>query len=684
MVAVMAFSGVTQIAFLSACILSVILTGLWHFKSRTNPSLLPLVFAGALNSIWCLGVGLHGYWQQTPQLLLLLEFARYAGWLGAAVLVTRNYCSDCLPRAYQFWFWAILAGFLIFDLVHLFKPSHSLQVILSIQGLVLSILGLLNIEQLYRNIAGIRLIKLLCLNLAAVFIYDVYFFSQSLVQPALDVGFFQIRAAVSIVTSLFIGLAVITLDDKAGPPARLSFSRPVVFYTTSLTMAGTLLAIVGMGGYYVRAYGGDWGSVVYALLLVASLMAIVSVFAYPKAREELTVLINKHLFSHKYDYRSEWLKLIERLSQPASAEDVHRRAYRALAGIFKCDGGALWLQKGKVLVSVFQHNIKVNVLDTIEPESSAFVGALATSEWVFLPSSKGRNDPLSQYNEFLPDWTEQIEGIWLILPLISETQLIGFMILTSPKGDGSLNWEDLDLLKTVGRQVANYLLRHEQTEQLAEARQFDAFNKLAAYVMHDLKNLIAQQSLVVKNAEKHKDNPAFIDDTIQTITNSVARMNTLLRKLQRNEPESVRVLNINEVLLEAIKRCQKAQPQPTLRNEFKDLRIKADWDSLVMVFVHLIHNAQDATPATGFIDVEVTAEGGVVNITIEDNGAGMDEAFIRDCLFKPFETTKAGKGMGIGVYQVRDYVQNLSGNIAVTSAPNEGTTFTVSLHYLDS
>lgn len=676
----MDFSSVTQVAFFSASIISVLLTGLLFHKAQEDRVLLPLAYAAVAHSLWCLGLGLHHLWQNLPQLLLLLEFCHFAGWLIATLWMTNTYCPDCLPKAYSRCVGAALAAFLLAAGASLTGVSWlPIQALFALQGLTLAIIGLLNIEQLYRNVTSIRLIKLVCLNLAGVFIYDVYFFSQSLIQPSVDAGFFQIRAAVSIVACLFIGLAAITLKHSLDQAARLSLSRPVVFYTTSLTLAGTLLAVVGLGGYYVRAHGGEWGSVTYALLLAAALMAIIFVFAYPHAREKLTVLINKHLFSHKYDYRSEWLKLIELLSQPASADDVHKRAFRALAGIFKCSGGALWLHKGKVLAPVYQHNISMSILEAIEPDSSPFVNALAKSEWVFLPSSKCANDPLSQYNELLPPWIEAIEGIWLILPLISETRLIGFMVLTSPKGDGSLNWEDLDLLKTVGRQVANYLLRHEQTEQLAEARQFDAFNKLAAYVMHDLKNLIAQQSLVVKNAEKHKDNPAFVDDAIQTINNSVVRMNTLLRKLQRNEPESVRVLNLNEVLVEAVKRCQKGQPQPTLRNEFSDLRVKADWDSLVMVFIHLIHNAQDATPASGFIDLEVEVEGTMVNIIIEDNGEGMDEDFLRNRLFKPFDTTKTGKGMGIGVYQVRDYVQTLSGNMAVTSTPNEGTTFTVSL-----
>ena len=53
--------------------------------------------------------------------------------------------------------------------------------------------------------------------------------------------------------------------------------------------------------------------------------------------------------------------------------------------------------------------------------------------------------------------------------------------------------------------------------------------------MHDLKNLIAQQSLVVRNAAKHKDNPEFIDDAIATVDNSVNRMNRILDQLRRGD-----------------------------------------------------------------------------------------------------------------------------------------------------
>lgn len=682
----MEIDSVTQVAFISASILSLILTGIFLSQLYRKTLHWSFVAASAIQTVWLLNIGLSQVLNFSVGHLMLVEAAHFVAWILATTQTTRHYCQNCLPRAYLFGLYVFCAAALGFNTFYvLFEPAWlQAKVVLVIQGIIFSIVALLNVEQLYRNVHTIRLLKLLCLNLAAIFIYDVYFFSQSLVQPELNPGFFQIRAVIIIVTSVFMGIAAITLNQTQDQTARLSLSRPVVFYTTSLTLAGSLLAIIALGGYYVRIYGGDWGAVAYSILLAGAIIAIALVFTSRTVRERLTVLINKHLFSHKYDYRTEWLKLIERLSQPTSPEEVHRHALGAVSTIFKSSGGAIWLRRGKVLVPVFQDNIAINVLEAIEPDDSLFTQALEQSEWVFLPSFTGTQDPLAQNNQYLPEWARHIEDIWLILPLLNESELIGFMVLTSPSGDATLNWEDLDLLKTVGRQIANYLERHEQAEQLAEARQFDAFNKLAAYVMHDLKNLIAQQSLVVKNAEKHKDNPAFVEDAIQTIHNSVTRMNNLLRKLQRNEPEGVRILNFNDVLVEAIKRCQKGQPVPTLRNEHEGIRVKGDWDSLVMVLVHLIQNAQDATAPTGFIDLHVHRENNVVYVTIEDNGEGMDEEFVRNRLFKPFDTTKTGKGMGIGVYQARDYVQALGGNLTVESTKDEGTTFTISLPVIAS
>ena len=198
--------------------------------------------------------------------------------------------------------------------------------------------------------------------------------------------------------------------------------------------------------------------------------------------------------------------------------------------------------------------------------------------------------------------------------------------------------------------------------------------------MHDLKNLIAQQALVVENAKKHKENPAFVEDAIRTIENSVNRMSQLLKRLQRNTHQPARrSISIKSLLLEAIRKSSDRQPLPTLRSESDDGFVVADQDQLVMILMHIIRNAQDATANNGFIDINVQHEEKFVKIEVEDNGSGMDEDFLTNRLFKPFESTKSSMGMGIGAYQVREFIQAMGGAILVASEVNIGTSVSITL-----
>ena len=77
--------------------------------------------------------------------------------------------------------------------------------------------------------------------------------------------------------------------------------------------------------------------------------------------------------------------------------------------------------------------------------------------------------------------------------------------------------------------------------------------------------------------------------------------------------------------------------------------------------------------------VSLDCKGNAVEILIEDNGCGMDAAFVRDRLFRPFDTTKGDTGMGIGAYECKEYVNSLSGEIQVESEPGSGTRMRVIL-----
>ena len=254
------------------------------------------------------------------------------------------------------------------------------------------------------------------------------------------------------------------------------------------------------------------------------------------------------------------------------------------------------------------------------------------------------------------------------------------MIVLSQDPPVSLGYEDTDLLKIVGRQIAGVLAQQQAADRLAEGRQFQAYSRLAAFLMHDLKNVAAQQALVVKNAEKHKNNPEFIDDAFATIEHSVRKMNRLITQLaERSRKEQRERIKLNDALVAVVKRTSDRNPVPEIDVAGSDVCVVADPERLSAIFTHVIRNAQDATDESGDVSVKVRSNSETVDIVVTDTGVGMDASFIREKLFRPFESTKGVGGMGIGAYQVREYVRDLNGDLNVKSKPGSGTSVTIRL-----
>jgi signal transduction histidine kinase len=111
----------------------------------------------------------------------------------------------------------------------------------------------------------------------------------------------------------------------------------------------------------------------------------------------------------------------------------------------------------------------------------------------------------------------------------------------------------------------------------------------------------------------------------------------------------------------------------------RPLWVHAHPEKFASVIGHVIANAQDATQPGGRIEVSVSESGGRALIEVKDTGEGMSEEFIRRRLFKPFDTTKGSSGMGIGVYQAREVIRSLGGDVVVKSHVGVGTTVSIFL-----
>lgn len=541
--------------------------------------------------------------------------------------------------------------------------------------LLLAVLILVLLEQLFRNSSLERrwAIKYLCYGAGIIFVYDFYLYSDALLLKQVDPTSWNARGLVNAIAVPFIAVAAARNPQWS---VDVFVSRHVIFHTTAIAGAGVYLLAMALGGYYIRYYGGDWGGVVREVFLVGALVLLVVLLFSGQMRAHLKVLISKHFFNYKYDYREEWLRLIRTLSADASDDAQEKRAVDAMAGMVDSPGGMLFQRQPNGRFVLVQNK---NMPNPGEVDVGPLAEYLETWQWV-INLEEYADDPKLYVGLELPEWLEEMSQAWLVVPLMLQSGLFGFMVIARPRAKREFNWEDIDLLKTAGRQVAIHLAQAESARALTEARQFEAFNRLSAYVVHDLKNLIAQLSLVAANAKKHKNNPAFMEDAMGTVENAVSRMNRLLVQLRsgKNSQEKSKVA-LESLLRDIIADKKQKRPVPTLSVDAADMSVHVARDKLFTVIGHLVQNAQEATPDTGTVDVRLKKGPGEAIIEIEDTGCGMDEAFIRERLFRPFDTTKGLTGMGIGVYEAREYIQSLGGGLQVSSRVGRGTLFRVRL-----
>ena len=268
-------------------------------------------------------------------------------------------------------------------------------------------------------------------------------------------------------------------------------------------------------------------------------------------------------------------------------------------------------------------------------------------------------------------------------PFLKDGGLWGFAVLASgDKEKISLNWEVKDYLTAVSEQVGTYMQHHEAAQVVAENAQFAAFNRMSAFVLHDLKNVLAQVDLILANAQQHKHNPEFIDDTFETLEHTKARMEKMLKQL--TDKKAVEEGVNSEFLLSDIandvveNRCMGLSPTPSV-HIVRERAVMVDREKVANVLYHLISNAQQATAGDGEVDVVITSnsDDNTQLVMIEDNGIGMDNEFVEARLFKPFDTTKGNAGMGIGAYDAKTYIESIGGKLTVQSEPGRCICFTL-------
>jgi putative PEP-CTERM system histidine kinase len=646
-----------------------------------------LILATFLTAVWALAIAMGGREALVGQ---IAEHGRNAAWLGFMYALWRQgqgtkglfsvallygvlsatiglgIAVDVLP------IWLVGAPRLL-DAAYL--ASMVLHMVVAVGALVL-------VHNLYTAATpdARAAIRLHMVGLAAMWVYDLNLYTVSYLAKGWSYELFELRGIAAVLIAPIFGLGAQRTKKWA-----VQLSRTVTFQSLSLIAIGSYLAIMVVVTSALELIGGEFVRAGQVAFVFGASVAALVLLPSKTFRAWFRVKVSKHLFQHRYDYRSEWLRFTDTLGRPGEgAEPLEVRVIQAVADITESPGGLLLVPDPTgILVAKARWNWQL-----VDPP--AFGASAADASWfaytgriVELDALRSDDEVDEETAAFVPQWMVAEPLAWVIVPLVHFERLAGLLLLERPPIDRTLDWEDFDLLRVVGRHVASYLAEAQGQEALSDVRRFDEFNRRFAFIVHDVKNLVSQLTLVTRNAERHADNPEFRADMIATLQNSTARMNDLLARLSQHnkgraeEPRPVAV----GALVEGVAASKRALHPVVIAGDVGQM-VLADPPRLEQALSHLVQNAIDASPPTEPVTIEIDTRCGDVCISVCDRGCGMSPAFIRDGLFKPFSSTKEG-GFGVGAFEARVLISAMGGRIEVSSREGEGSHFKVILPIAD-
>ena len=628
------------------------------------------VFALALTALWCGGVAAVG---TGPSQIQALEILRNAAWIYA---LFRHFANDGRDESLRVVRPLVTALLLVEGLqlvVLLSNPATAPAIeATALMRMLVGVGALFLTHNLYGGASDSsrRLLAWPAAGMALFWVFELNLFTVAYLSGDAAAGLETLRAAVVIAVA---GCFAIGAGQGA---AGLSFrpSRAVTFSTLSLVLLAVyFIAMVALSSGAAMLAGDLARITQVGFLLIA---AAVSLLWLPSAklRATLRLFALKHLFKHRYDYREEWLRFTRTIGKTAvPGSDLRERAIQSLADITDSPAGLL-LTPGEDQQLSLAARWRWPTAEVPPAALPARVLARSGREVHILDfdAMRAEGDPL-------PGWLRDEPAAWAGVPLLHGERVVGVIILARPQVARRLDWEDFDLLRVAGQQIASYLAEQAGQEALQDAARFDEFNRRIAFVMHDIKNLSSQIGLLARNAERHADNPAFRADMLVTLRNSADKLDALVSRLGRyGSARHDAIAPLDLVALGHRLANDYTHPARVQCVGEGACEVLAAAEPLEQALRHLIQNALEASPADVPVLIEVRSEGMRGEIAVVDAGEGMSPQFLRQDLFRPFVSTKEN-GFGVGACEARDLIRRMGGRLDVESREGVGSRFTISL-----
>jgi putative PEP-CTERM system histidine kinase len=549
--------------------------------------------------------------------------------------------------------------------------------------LIGSVLVLMNLERTFRASVGTMRwrIKFMLLGVGVLFVVRIYTSTQVLLFHGINLSLDSLNSGALLVAAVLIPNSFFRarhFDLDVHP------SHSVLQGSFTILLAGIYLLIVGVLAKVVAYLGGDAAFALKAFVVLISLVLLAILLQSDRMRLHLRRFVSRHFQRPLYDYRTVWKRFNEGTASRVEQTDLCRSLIKLVADMFQVLSVTIWLVDDKKetlalaastsLAEARSHEIGPQKADTAE----------VISHFADHPEPVDIESAKAPWAALLRRWHPREfhnGGNRVCIPIIGRGEVLGLITLGDRVGGTVFSLQDFDMLKCVGDHVAASLLNAQLSQKLLQARELEAFQTMATFFVHDLKNAASTLSLMLQNLPVHFDDPAFREDVLRGISKTVTHINHLIgrlsllrRELKMQPAES----DLNEVIATAIAGLETSSGLVLIKSLHPLPKMLLDQEQMLKVVTNLVLNATEAVAKEGEVHIATTQNNGWAVLTVADNGCGMSTEFINRSLFRPFQTTKKD-GLGIGMFQSMMIVQAHGGRIAVASEPGKGTAFQVFL-----
>lgn len=555
--------------------------------------------------------------------------------------------------------------------------------ILSVFFLLGLVLILMNLERTFRiSVGTLRWrIKYFILGLAALLVFRLYETSQAIIYPRIGYQLWQINALALMIATAMISFSLIRSEFAS---VDLYPSRSILYRSFTLLLVGVYLLVVGVLAKLVSLLGGDAYFSLKAFLVMVALVILAAGLLSDRIHQAVTRFISKHFKGPAHDYLQIWTDFSGKTISTMSETDFSRMVVKWMAENLQILSASIWLldaHRGHLWLSA---STSLPSTDLANPwHSNDFIASLARQlreepDPVNLAERhESRYDLLKKLN---PKQFQSTQQQWC-LPLLHHGEPLGFMILGDRVNDLPFVVDDLHLLKCVGNQVAGHLTNIRLYYKLMEVKEFEAFQTMSAFFVHDLKNTATTLSLLLKNFREHFEDPAFREDAFRSLSKSTQHLQELISRLNQLRHElkiSPKSADLNDLVKTVVCNLGHTPKIEIVQNLQLLPQCFVDTEQLGKVITNLLLNSIDAIQGEGQITVSTAQRGQWLVLSTSDNGCGMSREFMTQKLFKPFQTTKK-TGLGIGMFHSKLIIEAHKGRIEVDSEPGKGTQFRVFL-----